>query len=153
MGQIQDSVIFQSADECKWVLGQEIRQQSLSLVKSACLQLVSEISSKLVIYEVDCARTGIRAEYFRNRQQYILSLTHLYFFFGKVPKSTSNFLTPDSLSMVITKMNEVSQQLIRKLKYNKKERNCYFLSYIAKQRQNPQLVSEISSKSLIYGVD
>ncbi|CAL6003802.1 Hypothetical_protein [Hexamita inflata] len=67
VSEIQDSVIFQSADECQWVLGQQIRQQSLSLVKSACLQLVSEISSKVFIYEVDCARTGIRAEYFRNR--------------------------------------------------------------------------------------
>ncbi|CAL6057920.1 Hypothetical_protein [Hexamita inflata] len=65
--EIHDSVIFQSEDECQWVLGQEIRQQSLSLVKFACIQLVSEISSKLAIYEVDCARTGIRAEYFRNR--------------------------------------------------------------------------------------
>ncbi|CAL6062871.1 Hypothetical_protein [Hexamita inflata] len=65
--EIYDSVIFQSADEYQRVLGQEIRQQSLSLVKSACLQLVSEISSKVFIYEVDCARTGIRAEYFGNR--------------------------------------------------------------------------------------
>ncbi|CAL5987407.1 Hypothetical_protein [Hexamita inflata] len=87
------SVIFQSADEYQQVLGQEIRQQSLSLVKSVCLQLVSEISQMLFIFGVVCApdrdSSGIfiRLKKQQQKQTDTYSLTLIYFRFR-------NILTP-----------------------------------------------------------
>ncbi|CAL6025311.1 Hypothetical_protein [Hexamita inflata] len=79
------SVIFQSSDECRWVLEQEIRQQSLRLVKSACLQLVSEISQMLFIFGVVYAPgQGFEQNIYKIEEttikinRYILTNTHLF---------------------------------------------------------------------------